>query len=199
MTMSSTAAPVPYRARTRCAMLIALALPMLSGAASLSGAAGEPPPGAAATTLSRLPPSWRDDRGETLQLQALRGAPIFVTMAYTSCHRICPMTIARLEELQSDLDARGLSAEFLVVSYDPDNDGSNAWRQYRTRHHLLRDNWHFLSGTAADTERLARVLGFEFWRDGEHIMHDYRIVALDRDGAQRGIIDSIHRDWRNLP
>jgi hypothetical protein len=24
-------------------------------------------------------------------------------------------------------------------------------------------------------------------------------VALDRDGAQRGIIDSDHRDWRNLP
>jgi protein SCO1/2 len=174
-------------------MLIALALPMLSGAA------GEPPTGAAATTLSRLPPSWRDDRGETLQLQALRGARIFVAMAYTSCHRICPMTIARLEELQRDLDDRGMSAEFLVVSYDPDNDDSLAWRRYRTKHGLLRNNWHFLSGTAADTERLARVLGFEFWRDGEHVMHDYRIVALDRDGAQRGIIDSIHRDWRNLP
>jgi cytochrome oxidase Cu insertion factor (SCO1/SenC/PrrC family) len=193
MTTSSTAVPVPYRARMRCAMLIALALPLLSGAA------GEPSPGIRATTLSRLPPSWRDDRGETLQLEQLRGARIFVTMAYTSCHRICPMTMARLEELQRDLDGRGMSAEFLVVSYDPDNDDSLAWRRYRTRHGLLRDNWHFLSGTAADTQRLARVLGFEFWRDGEHVMHDYRIVALDRDGAQRGIIDSVHRDWRNLP
>ncbi|MGC2030672.1 MAG: hypothetical protein WA642_11675 [Steroidobacteraceae bacterium] len=36
------------------------------------------------------------------------------------------------------------------------------------------------------------------WRDGEHVMHDYRIVALDRDGVQRGIIDSVHGDWRNL-
>lgn len=192
MTTFSTAAPVPYRARMRCAMLIALALPWLSVAA------GDLSPGTPATTLSRLPPSWRDDRGETLQLQALRGARIFVTMAYTSCHRICPMTMARLEELQRDVDDRGMSAEFLVVSYDPDNDDSLAWRRYRTRHGLLRDNWHFLSGTAADTQRLARVLGFEFWRDGEHVMHDYRIVALDGDGAQRGIIDSVHRDWRNL-
>jgi cytochrome oxidase Cu insertion factor (SCO1/SenC/PrrC family) len=190
MRTSSTAAPVPYRARMRCAMLIALALPLLWGAG------GEPSPGA--TAFSRLPPSWRDDRGETLQLQALRGARIFVTMAYTSCHRICPMTMARLEQLQRELDDRGMSAEFLVVSYDPDNDDSLAWRRYRTRHGLMRDNWHFLSGTAADTQRLARVLGFEFWRDGEHVMHDYRIVALDRDGAQRGIIDSVHGDWRNL-
>ncbi len=192
MRTSSTAAPVPYRARMRCAMLIALALPLLSGAADA------PSPRATTTTLSRLPPSWRDDRGETLQLQALRGARIFVTMAYTSCHRICPMTMARLEQLQRELDDRGMSAEFLVVSYDPDNDDSLAWRRYRTRHGLLRGNWHFLSGTAADTQRLARLLGFEFWRDGEHVMHDYRIVALDRDGAQRGVIDSVDGDWRNL-
>jgi hypothetical protein len=24
-------------------------------------------------------------------------------------------------------------------------------------------------------------------------------AAPGRDGAQRGIIDSVHRDWRNLP
>jgi len=101
-------------------------------------------------------------------------------------------------ELQQALDARGLSAEFLVVSYDPANDDPLAWRRYRTRHGLFRGNWHFLSGTPADTERLARVLGFEFWRDGEHVMHDFRIVALDGDGAQRGVIDSAHGDWRSL-
>lgn len=38
----------------------------------------------------------------------------------------------------------------------------------------------------------------EFWRDGEHIMHDFRIVALGRGGAQRGVIDSVRGDWRNL-
>ena len=173
------------------AFLIGFVLPFLSGA----GGQTAPPND---TALDRLPPNWRDDRGETLRLQALHGEPIFVTMAYTACHRVCPMTMARLTELQRDLDARGVSAEFLVVSYDPANDDPLAWRQYRTRHGLFRGNWHFLSGTPADTERLARVLGFEFWRDGEHVMHDFRIVALDGDGAQRGVIDSAHGDWRSL-
>ena len=65
-------------------------------------------------------------------------------------------------------------------------------------HHLLRKNWYFLGGTLPDTERLARALGFEFWRDGDHVMHDFRIVALGRDGAERGVVTSAHRDVGNL-
>jgi cytochrome oxidase Cu insertion factor (SCO1/SenC/PrrC family) len=91
-----------------------------------------------------------------------------------------------------------LSAEFLVVSYDPGNDDPAAWRRYRADHRLHRDNWHFLSGTPADTERLARVLGFDFWRDGEHVMHEFRIVALDVDGTQHGVVDSVRGNWRDL-
>jgi len=55
-----------------------------------------------------------------------------------------------------------------------------------------------LTGTPADTERLARLLGFEFWHYDEHVMHDYRIVALGDDGALRGAIDAGHGDWRDL-
>lgn len=185
---------VTCRARVHRLMLLALAL-----ALPFASSAGEPiAPAAAAALLDRLPPRWRDDRGETLRLSALHGQRIFVTMAYTSCHRICPMTMTRLGQVQREVDARGMSAEFIIVSYDPGNDDSAAWHRYRASHGLLRDNWHFLSGTPDDTERLARALGFEFWRDGEHVMHDYRIVALSGDGAQRGVIDSADGDWRNL-
>jgi len=185
---------VTCRARVHRLLLLALAL-----ALPLPSSAGEPvAPAAAAALLDRLPPHWRDDRGETLRLSALHGQRIFVTMAYTSCHRICPMTMTRLEQVQREIDARGMSADFIIVSYDPGNDDSAAWRRYRESHGLLRVNWHFLSGTPDDTERLARLLGFEFWRDGEHVMHDFRIVALGGDGAQRGVIDSVRGDWRNL-
>jgi cytochrome oxidase Cu insertion factor (SCO1/SenC/PrrC family) len=183
--------PIRALARVLCLGLLALALPFPSGAAESS-------PPSAAGVLDRLPPTWRDDHGGTLRLSGLHGQRIFVTMAYTACHRICPMTMMRLAEVQRELDARGMSGDFIIVSYDPDNDDAAAWRRYRAGHHLLRDNWHFLSGTPADTERLARVLGFEFWRDGGHVMHDFRIVALDRDGSWRGAIDSAHGDWREL-
>jgi cytochrome oxidase Cu insertion factor (SCO1/SenC/PrrC family) len=180
------------RARVHFCLMLGLALPFPSGAAEPTAAS------AAAALLDRLPANWRDEHGATLRLTALHGQRIFVTMAYTSCHRICPMTMTRLAEVQQELDERGMSAEFVIVSYDPDNDDAAAWRRYRASHHLLRDNWHFLSGTPSDTERLARVLGFEFWRDGEHVMHGFRIVALGSDGAWRGAVDSAHGDWRNL-
>ncbi|MEP6883368.1 MAG: SCO family protein [Gammaproteobacteria bacterium] len=178
-----------YLATARAALI---ALTLLSAAGVEADIAG------GAATLDLLPPSWRDDGGDTLRLQALHGQRVFVTMAYTTCHRICPMTMSRLNEVQRGLDVRGTRAEFLIVSYDPTNDDAGAWRRYRTEHSLTRRNWHFLSGTPADTERLARVLGFEFWRDGDHVMHDYRIVELGGDGGVRGIIDSAHSNWQAL-
>ncbi|MDB6085702.1 MAG: putative secreted protein [Gammaproteobacteria bacterium] len=190
--MIETTALDTRRVRGHCVLFLALALPWLLGA-GIAVASQESP-----RLLDRLPPAWRDDRGDILRFASLKGRRVFVTMAYTSCHRICPMTLIRLSEIQRDLDARGMAAEFLVVSYDPINDDPAAWRRYRTRHGLLRGNWHFLSGTPADTERLARALDFEFWRDGDHVMHDFRIVALGSDGGMRGAVDSSHRDWQEL-
>jgi len=192
MTLHARSASAAHPVRMRCAALIALLLPLLAGAVSETAPPGVGP------LLDRLPPSWRDDRGKTLQLPQLLGARVFITMAYTTCHRVCPVTMKRLEQVQRELDALGTSGEFLIVSYDPSNDDPAAWRRYRVSHHLFRENWHFLTGTPADTERLARLLGFEFWHYDEHVMHDYRIVALGDDGALRGAIDSSHGTWRDL-
>jgi protein SCO1/2 len=187
------------RARAHCALFLVLTLPCVALTLPWTPAAGGPlAPAEHANLLDRLPQSWRDDHGQILRVPSLQGRRVFVTMAYTSCHLICPMTMQRLIDIQRDLDARGTNAEFLIVSYDPNNDDPVAWRRYRVSHGLFRDNWHFLSGTRSDTERLARLLNFEFWRDGDHVMHDFRIVALGSDGAWRGAIDSAHRDWQAL-
>ncbi|HEY3655064.1 MAG TPA: SCO family protein [Steroidobacteraceae bacterium] len=197
ITTYARTAPAMHRARANCILLMALSLALLADVGR-AGVGGQPAAPDTTALLNRLPPSWRDDHGEMLRLPTLMGQRIFVTMAYTSCHRICPMTMMRLDEIQRDLDTRGLTAEFLIVSYDPSNDDPAAWRRYRASHGLVRENWHFLSGTSGDTERLARRLGFEFWRDEEHVMHDFRIVALGDDGSWRGAIDSAHGDWQAL-
>lgn len=178
--------------RAQWLLAIGLALPFISGISD----SYSPPD--SSVLLNRLPARWRADDGKILSLDSLKGQRIFVAMAYATCHRVCPTTMARLKDLQRDLDAQRISAVFLIVSYDPINDDAAAWRRYRTSHGLLRDNWHFLNGSVADTERLARMLGFAYWRDGDHVMHDYRFVALDRSGAERGVITSAHHDLRDL-
>jgi cytochrome oxidase Cu insertion factor (SCO1/SenC/PrrC family) len=137
---------------------------------------------AAAARLSELPAAWRDDRGERFDLNSLKGRDVVLTMAYANCHRVCPTTLQRLQQLQQDYDRRGVSAEFLVIGYDPDNDDSAAWHQYRQTRRLTRDNWHFLVGTRAAVEQIARQLGFAFWKYDQHVMHDSRIVHFDGRG-----------------
>jgi cytochrome oxidase Cu insertion factor (SCO1/SenC/PrrC family) len=138
---------------------------------------------ASATGLAGLPPAWLDDRGQPFDLRTLQGHAVVLTMAYATCHRVCPMTMRRLEQMQRDFDRRGTRAEFLVIGYDPDRDDAAAWHQYRATRHLTRSNWHFLVGTRAAVEQTARQLGFEFWKYDEHVMHDTRVLYFDERGT----------------
>jgi cytochrome oxidase Cu insertion factor (SCO1/SenC/PrrC family) len=141
------------------------------------------PASAAAAGLAELPRRWHDDRGQAFDLNTLQGRSVILTMAYATCHRVCPMTMRRLLEVQNDYDRRGAHAEFLVIGYDPDTDDAAAWHQYRKTRHLTRDNWHFLIGTRADVEQTARQLGFPFWKYDEHVIHDLRILYFNEHGS----------------
>ncbi len=134
-------------------------------------------------SLGVLPSGWVDDLGRPFDLRTLQGHSVVLTMAYATCHRVCPLTMRRLQQMQRELDERGRSAEFLVIGYDPEHDDAAAWHQYRATRHLTRDNWHFLTGTRSEVEQTARRLGFGFWLYDQHVMHDLRIVRFDEHGT----------------
>ena len=145
--------------------------------------------------LDQLPQAWRDDQGQPVALRDHVGKRVLLTMAYASCHRICPATIAQLSRLQDTLDARGEAADFVIVGYDPAHDDAAAWHQYRRLHHLTRTNWSFLGGSRADTEALARALGFEFWNYDEHVMHGSRVVVFNAHGLLVATADPAKPGW----
>ena len=153
------------------------------------------PTAATAARLDELPQQWVDDDGREVRLMQLEGHRVILTMAYASCHRICPATIAALRSMQRKLDGRGESAEFVVVGYDPANDDAAAWRRYRASHHLGRANWHFLSGPRDATERLARQLGFDFWKYDDHVMHGSRALLFDAYGVLQAALGPERPDW----
>ena len=148
------------------------------------------PAGGSATRLSELPAAWVDDRGQPFDLRSVYGHTVVLSMAYATCHRVCPRTIDYLRRLQSEFDSRGVRAEFLVIGYDPDTDDVAAWRQYRQTRHLTRSNWHFLVGARPDVEQVARQLGFEFWKMEQHVIHDGRVVRFDQHTATRSAVCS---------
>ena len=168
--------------------LAGLALTFCAGAALGHGVPG-------AVRLADLPQHWRDDDGRDLPLEGLAGQRVILTMAYASCHRICPMTIDALKAVQRALDARGEHAAIVVVGYDPANDDPGVWHQYRASRHLNRANWHFVTGTADDTEKLARALGFDFWKYDEHVMHGARVLVFDGRGMPERALGPETPDW----
>lgn len=160
------------RSHARFTASLLLLLGTLIGGECLSGSG----------VLAQLPQRWQDDQGRDVSLSDFGGRRVYFTMAYASCRRICPMTMARLQELQHEADASGTAVEFVIVGYDPTVDDPQAWQQYRHSRGLDRDNWHFLSGTPANTEQFARRLGFPFWKYDRHVMHEFRIVVVDEHG-----------------
>ena len=145
--------------------------------------------------LAVLPQSWRDDSGNPISLTGLSGQRVLLTMAYANCHRICPTTIEGLKRVQAALDAKGEHAEFVIVGYDPENEDPATWRHYRSSHHLGRSNWHFVTGSVADTAQLARQLHFGLWKYDEHVMHDSRVLWFGTNGLLTREVGPETEDW----
>lgn len=133
--------------------------------------------------------SYTDSDGRPLRLADLHAPWVVMTMAYTACRKVCGTTTLVLGEIQKRLDAMGLNADFVVVSYDPTNDSPADWQAYRARRSLTRGNWHFLTADAAATRAIARGLDLTFWTYHDHIVHDFRIVVFDAQWRALGEVD----------
>jgi protein SCO1 len=157
--------------------------------------AGQP---ADAANLAQLPQHWLEDNGRPLELAALRGQRVVLTMAYATCHRFCPMTLEELRRMQQRADVRAEPVTFLIVSYDPVNDTPEIWHRYRQQRRLDRPNWHFLTGSPAATTQLARQLGFPFWIYDGHVMHESRAVVFDARGLQQAALGSHVSRWSDI-
>lgn len=147
--------------------------------------------GALGQDIFRQPGRWLDDQQQPFELSALRGQATVMTMAYGACRRICATSLRAMEQIQKLADDRRLNLNFVVVGLDPTVDRPSDWAQLRAERGLVRGNWRFLSGDEASTRRLARSLGIQYWRYGEHTLHDFRIVLLSPDGRPARQLDAV--------
>jgi protein SCO1/2 len=137
---------------------------------------------------------WQDEHSKAVDLSRWRGAPLVVTMIYTSCKLRCPMTISKLKKLDAAFTKGGLRAHFVLVTLDPGNDTSDRLLGYKTSHHLPVDTWHLLRGSEAQTKELRRLLNVRTLDDGSHIDHDVKIRIFDSAGILAGSYDGWHFD-----
>lgn len=168
----------------RTALAALARLVVLAAAASASAPLQSRPVDVYALDLA-----WRDDRDRPFTLASLDGTPAVLTLAYGACRRVCSTSLRLMEQLQQLADRRGVALQFVVVGLDPEADRPADWAELRRERHLERANWHFLSGDAASVRRLAQRLGVRYWRQGEHLMHDFRLVQLSAEGRLARSLD----------
>jgi protein SCO1/2 len=126
--------------------------------------------------------------GEPLNLHALRGRPLVVSMIFTSCGHVCPMLTQHLgtvveiarEALGDDsftvatigfdtvVDTPARMAKFAADS-GVDSDGDNG-------------SWYFLSGEPKTVHALTRDLGFSYFALPKGFDHITQTTVVDRDG-----------------
>jgi len=139
-------------------------------------------PAAFAQSLYGLDIPFVDDHGRQVRLSDWRGREAIVTMEYSSCRFMCSATLYELKLAQASADRRHKTVDFIVISLDPHNDTPAAWTAYRRERGLSRDNWHFLTGPEGSAAGLARLLGINYWYEGEHLLHDFRLLRTRADG-----------------
>lgn len=136
----------------------------------------------AGQSLWALSDEFVDEFGVKAHLSHWAGPTTVVSMEYTACKFVCSTNWRRLVDIQAEADKRKMDVKFLIISLDPKNDNPAEWRDYRKVRDLKRDNWTFVTGSRAATDKVVANLGIKWWIFNDSIMHDFKLIRLDKDG-----------------
>ena len=100
--------------------------------------------------------------GRTVRLADFRGKPLVISLVYTSCYHICPMTTQHLAKVVRTARAALGNDSFsvLTIGFDTPNDTPAAMRQFAVDQGVDLPHWRFLSADAATMAGLTKDLGF---------------------------------------
>ena len=134
-------------------------------------------------SVYQLESEWTSDKGEIVRLNQLRGKVQVVTMFFASCAYVCPVLVNNAQEIEAKLRAAGVEeVEFVLVTFDTENDTVEKLHSYRQQRHL-GSNWRVLRGVSEDVAELAALLGVKFKKEpsGQYA-HSNVITILDKEG-----------------
>jgi protein SCO1 len=127
----------------------------------------------------------RDQAGAPLALADLRGRPLLISLVFTSCSSICPVTTDHLRD--SIIEARRTlgpnSFAVLTFGFDARNDRPAQLAAFANTHRLggLKD-WYIASADSQTTEALLTELGFSWRAAAGGFDHITQTTLLDAEG-----------------
>ena len=124
-------------------------------------------------------------RGETVDLAQLRGKPLVLSLVYTSCYQICPMTTRYLAGVV-DKARRTLgddSFNVAVVGFEARVDTPDAMAHFARQQDVDDGDWYLLSGSQTTIDALARDTGFAWYPAAHGYDHLIQATVIDADGV----------------
>jgi len=122
--------------------------------------------------------------GAAVKLDRFRGKPLLLSMIFTSCHQVCPMTTRYLAGIVDKArDALGDdSFEVALVGFDTAVDTPDAMRYFGARQGVAARGWHLLSGSSDAVTALAQDTGFQFFPSSNGFDHLIQVSVIDAGG-----------------
>lgn len=126
-----------------------------------------------------------DHRGRPLPLAELRGRPLVVSLVFTSCATVCPITTDHLrDQILAARRAIGDDAfAVLTFGFDASGDTPAQLTGFAGAHRLLGlSDWYIASADDVTTDAFLRDLGFSFQASARGLDHVTQTTILDAEG-----------------
>lgn len=122
--------------------------------------------------------------GAQVRLSDFHGKPLVLSLVYTSCYQICPMTTRHLSKVvEKAREALGRdSFSVAVVGFDTRFDTPDAMKFFAEKQDISDKGWNLLSIDQAGMERLAKDVGFVFYPSSNGFDHLIQATVIDADG-----------------
>lgn len=125
-----------------------------------------------------------DQNGRSFTFDRLRGRPIVLTFVAAHCTDTCPLVNAQFARAQTLLHDRGIDAQLLTITLDPEHDRLADMQRIARTFSADRARWIVATGTVARVHTVMRAFDVtaERGRDGYADVHSTFIYLLDRHG-----------------
>jgi protein SCO1/2 len=77
----------------------------------------------------------------------------------------------------------------LTISFDPQYDTPQVLARYAASRRAGGPGWHFLTGEAANIERVCNAFGIQYWAEEGLITHSLQTAVIDRDGRLAATVE----------
>jgi len=128
--------------------------------------------------------AFLDADGRSLRLNDFRGKPLVLSMIYTSCYQICPMTTRYLstvvEKARETLGTDAFSVA--LIGFDTRVDKPDTMQYFANKQGISDKGWNLLSITKQDVDAISKDIGFLYYPSSNGFDHLVQATIIDAEG-----------------